>query len=163
MTLIISNKKNSKLIYIIGLTLLTGTLDIVAAILTNPNITAINIFKYIASGVFGKAAFSGGMDMVWWGIGLHYLITLLFCIFFFLLHPMFYSWFRNKFLTGVVYGIVTWFVMSHGVVPLSHAPLPSFELIKMLKACSILIICIGLPVSYISTSYYFIKPGKLQS
>lgn len=163
MTLQISTKKNSKLIYIIGLTLLTGTLDMTAAVITNPNATLEKVSKYIASGVFGSAAFNGGMDMVWWGIGLHYLIALLFCTFFFLLHPMFYSWFRSKFLTGVIYGIVIWFVMSHGVVPLSHAPLPSYELIKMLKACSILIICIGLPLSYISTSYYFIKPGKLQS
>ena len=163
MTLEISTKKNSKLIYITGLTLLTGTLDAIAAILTNADTTIVNIFKYIASGVHGAEAFSGGMDMVWLGIGLHYLIALLFCTFYFLLHPMFYSWFRNNFLTGVVYGIVAWFVMSHGVVPLSHAPLPSFTFINMAKACAILIVCLGLPVSYISTGYYFIKPGKLQS
>lgn len=163
MTLKISPNKNSKLVYIIGLTLLTGTLDFAAAILTNPNASFEKTAKYIASGVFGSATFNGGTDMVWWGIGLHYLIALLFCTFYFLLHPMFYSWFRDQFLTGVIYGIVAWFIMSHGVVPLSHAPLPSFELVNMLKACAILIVCLGLPVAYISTGYYFIKPGKLRS
>ncbi len=163
MTLEISTKRNSKLIYIIGLTLLTGTLDAAAAILTSPNPNFANTFKYIASGVFGNEAFAGGTDMVWYGIGLHYLIALLFCAAYFLLHPMFYSWFRTSFLTGLIYGIVAWFIMSHGVVPLSHAPLPAFTLASMSKACAILIVCLGLPVSYISTSYYFIKPGKLQS
>jgi len=157
MTLEISTKRNSKLIYIIGITLLTGTLDALAAILMNFKIGPAAIFKYIASGVFGKAAFTGNTDMVLWGIAFHYGIALLFTTALFLLHPMFYSWFRTKFLTGLIYGIVIWFIMSHLVVPHSYAPPPSFKLVNMLKACSIIIICVGLPISYISTGYYFYK------
>lgn len=157
MALEISTKRNSKLIYIIGITLLVGSLDLLAAILMNWKTGPAGILKYIASGVFGSPAFKGGTDMVLYGLLFHYGIALLFTTTLFLLHPMFYSWFRTKFLTGVIYGIVIWFIMSHGVVPLSHAPFPSFKLIGMLKACSIIILCVGLPISYISTGYYFYK------
>ena len=157
MALEISTKRNSKLIYIAGLTLITGSLDALAAILTNLNMGAASIFKYIASGVFGNAAFTGGSDMALWGLGLHFLIALLFCTALFLLHPMFYSWFRTKLLTGVIYGIAIWLIMSHVVLPLSHAPGQPFTLVGMLKACVIHIICLGLPISYISTGYYFYK------
>ncbi len=157
MALEISTKRNSKLIYIIGITLLVGTLDLLAAILMNWETGPTGILKYIASGVFGPSAFDGGTNMFWYGLLFHYGIALLFTTALFLLHPMFYSWFRTKFLTGVIYGIVIWFIMSHGVVPLSDAPLPPFTLVSMLKACGILIVCVGLPISYISTGYYFYK------
>ena len=157
MALEISTKRNSKLIYIIGITLLVGTLDILAAFILNWKMGPEGILKYIASGVFGPSAFKGSTDMVLYGLLFHYCIALLFTTALFLLHPMFYSWFRTKFLTGFIYGIVIWFIMSHGVVPLSDAPLPAFKLLNMLKACSVIILCVGLPISYISTGYYFYK------
>ncbi|GAB2981867.1 hypothetical protein GCM10027049_17700 [Mucilaginibacter puniceus] len=157
MALEISTKRNSKLIYIIGITLLVGTLDLLAAVLMNWKTGPAGILKYIASGVFGPSAFDGGNEMVWYGLLFHYGIALLFTTALFLLHPMFYSWFRTKFLTGIIYGIVIWLIMSHGVVPLSYAPLPSFTLVSTVKACSVIILCVGLPISYISTGYYFYK------
>ncbi|MEO8887532.1 MAG: hypothetical protein ABI367_15820 [Mucilaginibacter sp.] len=157
MALEISQKRNSKLIYIIGLTLLTGTLDAVAAILTNLKVSAATVFQYIASGVFGKAAFAGGTTMELYGMGLHYLIALLFTTALFLLHPMFYSWFRFKFLTGIIYGVAIFFIMNRLVVPFSQIPPKPFDGVAAIKASGILIICFGLPISYIATGYYFYK------
>jgi len=157
MSLAISTKKNSMLIYIIGIGLLTGTLDAIAAIIDNWKIPAAFIFKYIASGVFGKAAFAGGPNMVLWGVLFHYLISFLFTTAFFLLHPMFYSWFRNKLVTAIFYGLITWVVMNVIVLPLTNIPPQHFQLIPGLTACGILIVCIGVPVSFIATGYYFYK------
>jgi len=51
--------------------LLVGTLDILAALFhyyisTHKN--PLNVFKYIASGVFGKKAFTSGSSMITWGV-----------------------------------------------------------------------------------------------
>jgi len=157
MALAISTKKNSMLIYIIGIGLFTGTLDAIAAIIDNWKIPSAFIFKYIASGVFGQAAFAGGENMVLWGILFHYLIAFLFTTAFFLLHPMFYSWFRNKLVTAIFYGIVAWVIMTVIVLPLTNIPPQHFHLIPGLIACGILIVCIGVPISFIATGYYFYK------
>lgn len=158
MALALSTKKNSMLIYIIGIGLLTGTLDAVAAIIYNWKIPSASIFKYIASGAFGKTvAYAGGTNMVIWGVFFHYLIAFIFTTTLFLLHPMFYSWFRNKLLTAIFYGILIWVIMNIIVVPLTSLPARPFNFIHSLIDCSILIVCFGLPISFIATGYYFYK------
>ena len=64
MILAISTKKNGKFIYILILGFVTGTLDALCATLTNLKIGGAVVFKYVASGYFGKAAMAGGSDMV---------------------------------------------------------------------------------------------------
>jgi len=157
MALTISTKRNSMLIYIIGIGLLTGTLDALGAVVSAWNIPADSIFRYIASGIFGKAAFTGGDEMVVWGVLFHYATAFAFTTIFFLLHPMFYSWFRNSVITAIFYGIIIWAVMNLAIVPLSHIQPHPLALIPALKACSILIVCLGLPISLIATDYYFYK------
>ena len=48
--------------------LIAGTLDISAAILFLANGNAAGVLKYIASGAFGKDAFTGGDEMLAWGV-----------------------------------------------------------------------------------------------
>jgi len=157
MALAISTKRNGKLLYILGVGVLTGSLDAFAAILNNWKIPAAIIFKFIASGIFGKAAFAGGTKMIAWGILFHYLIAFAFTTVLFLLHPMFYSWFRNKILTAVFYGIVIWAIMNLVVVPLSNIPARNLQVAGSLTDCGILIITLGLPISFIATGFYFYK------
>jgi len=158
MALELSTKRNSALIYIIGIWLLTGTLDAASAIIYNWKIPAATIFKFIASGFFGKAvAYAGGTTMVMWGVFFHYLAALVFTTVLFLLHPMFYSWFRNKVVTAIFYGIVIWAIMNLVVVPLSKIPPRPFNTQHSIIDCCILIVCFGLPISFIATGYYFFK------
>jgi len=152
--------KNNRLAYIIGTGLLAGTLDGLSAIIYNWKIKAATIFKFIASGFFGKAtAFTGGAGMVLWGIFFHYLIAITFTTVLFMLHPIIYARPRNRFLTGIVYGVFIWAVMNLVVVPLSKIPARPFHLTNSLTDCGILIICIGLPVSIIATRYYQHRSG----
>ena len=81
--------KTKTLIRILWIGLLTGTLDGLAALILNYKISAATIFKFIASGMFGKAAFKGGAEMVVAGVVFHYLIALLFTGAFYLLYPFF--------------------------------------------------------------------------
>ena len=55
--------------------IVTGTLDAILALLINFKVPAAIIFKFIASGLFGAAAFSMGNSAVLYGILIHYCIA----------------------------------------------------------------------------------------
>ena len=140
--------------------LFTGLMDGLAAILQytlNGGKNPANIFKFIASGLFGKEAFTGGTMMVAWGIVFHFLIAFLFTLLFFLAFPKI-EWLRqNKILGGILYGVVIWAIMNLLVVPLSNTPPVPFQPLKALVAAMILIVCVGLPVSLLANKYYLYK------
>jgi hypothetical protein len=133
--------------------LLVGTLDISAAIvhfLINGGKEPINIFIYIASGVFGKAAFETGAPMAWWGLFFHYLIATIWTAFFFLIHPRFGIAGRSWILIGVLYGIFVWLMMNRVVLQMANTPKNPFRWTNAIINCMILIAMIGLPLSYIA-------------
>ncbi|HXB93468.1 MAG TPA: hypothetical protein VNU72_14315, partial [Puia sp.] len=70
--------------------LIAGTLDASAAIISyylHGGHQPARIFRFIASGVFGKQATSGGTDMVVYGVLFHYFIAFCFTAVFFILYP----------------------------------------------------------------------------
>ena|SRR3569833_245516 len=131
--------------------LLAGTLDALAAIIWAHKVPPAAIFQYIASGVFGKAAFQAGSDMVLWGLTFHYLIAMGFTIAFYFAYPLFYKLFRNKYIIACAYGILTWFIMNLAIVPLSKIGFTPFKHVSgILIGMCILIICIGLPAAWVA-------------
>lgn len=129
---------------------LVGTLDILAAFIefyimrhTNPLV----IFVGIASGIFGRAAFTGGPTMMVWGLIFHYLIALAFTAFFFWISPRIPSFRRRWILAGIGYGIFIWIIMRLIVLPLSRVHLLGFRPGMELIAAAILIVCIGIPLA----------------
>lgn len=142
--------------------LLAGTLDGLAAIIVYVQVLGLisfsQLFQGIARGVFGKSAFSGGTPMVLYGIFFHYLIAYIFSIIYFFMFPII-SFFRlHKFLSGLLYGLLVWLVMNLLVLPLVKINMP-FHLVGVIRGIVILMICVGLPVSFIVSRYY-IKYGK---
>jgi uncharacterized membrane protein YagU involved in acid resistance len=133
-----------------GLDLLTAFADYYIATGKGPE----NVLKYIASGVFGTSAFTGGNTMLLWGVLFHYIIAFIFTLFFFYLFRRIKFMQSNTILTGILYGIFIWLIMNMIIVPISHAPTGSFDLLKSIKAALILIIMIGLPLSIIAKRYY---------
>ncbi len=88
--------------------LLVGTLDGLSAVvqyLINGGSDISKVFQFIASGVFGNAAFSGGTTMALYGVVFHYIIALVWVILFFLLYPKIIKKPLNKYLVGTAYGI----------------------------------------------------------
>ncbi len=61
---------------------------------------------------------------------------------------------KNWIALGVIYGIVVWAGMNLVVVPLSNTPKGPLTLNGSLIAVFVLIICIGLPISYFAKKYY---------
>ncbi len=135
---------------IIGTGLVAGVLDGVAAELLyfisggkNPSI----VFQYIASGIFGKEAFSGGSLMVVWGIALHLLIASSWTLIYFFVYPWLPMLSRKKILAGILYGPTIWLVMNLVVLPLSHVRHQPFDYMRALTGIVVLMAAVGLPVS----------------
>ncbi|MFB9841517.1 hypothetical protein [Mucilaginibacter ginsenosidivorans] len=141
---------------LVSLCLLTGTLDAMAALLIGYKVSPAVIFQFIASGWFGKAAFAGGTAMVLWGILFHYLIASAFSIVFFILYPGFIQVLKNKYLTGVVFGLMTWAIMNLAVLPLTNIPKRAggVKPLSLIEGIVALIIAIGIPVAVITERYY---------
>ncbi|MDQ6762739.1 MAG: hypothetical protein M3015_08930 [Bacteroidota bacterium] len=146
--------------------LLVGTLDISAAFLQSFIKTGkgpAGVLKYIASGAFGNAAFSGGAGMIICGLLFHYIIAIFFTFFFFLIFAKLYSALKSKFLIALLYGVFMWAFMKFIVVPLSATPKFPFDWTNAVIGIAILIICISLPLSFIAYRYENLTDKKINN
>jgi hypothetical protein len=137
--------------------LVVGTLDISAAfthyfLKTGKN--PVDVLKFVASGFFGGDAFTDGAEMIVAGLAFHYFIVFSFTMFFFLLFPKLNFLAKNKIITGILYGVFVWCVMNLIVVPLSKIPQRPFNLSSALINMAILIVCIGIPLSFRASNYF---------
>jgi len=141
--------------------LVAGTLDITIACFQyylKTGKSPGNVFRFIASGIFGKAAFTGGMAMAAAGLLLHYIIAFTWTIIFFKLYPGIALLRKNIILTAVLYGAFVWLIMNRVVLPLSAAPPQPFIIKQAAIAMLILICAIGLPLSIFAKSHYSNRP-----
>lgn len=139
--------------------LLVGILDIAAVILKHFIETGKDpspLFKFIASGVFGKAALEGGLLMIVWGIVFHFMIAFLFSLVLYLIYPIAVQWLKNKWVTGLVYGMTIWIIMNQAVLPLSLAPQSTgFNPAQAAIEIAILICMAGIPIALIAHKYHY--------
>lgn len=164
MSTISIQKKPSVAFAIIKTGLLVGTLDGIAAILWGfcyTHVISLKLFAFIASGIFGKAAFTGGTVMIFYGILVHYFIAFCFTVEWFLLYPFFNSLLRNKYIIAVFYGVATWEIMDKIVLPLSNVAKQPSNFTNALTGCVILIFTVGLTVALMAHSYYYKVKGRL--
>lgn len=137
--------------------LLAGTLDISVALtyysLRTGN-APVRVLRYIASGVFGEAALSGGAGMAALGLLLHYLIALIWTLVFYKLYPLLPWSGKGRAVTGLAYGVVIWLVMNLVVVPLSNTPKAPFNPVQAVIGACILMFAVGLPISLIVGGRY---------
>lgn len=133
--------------------LIVGTLDISAAFI-NTWITAGRgpdaVLNFVASGVFGPDAFTGSLVMTLMGLLFHYVIAMAWTWLFFRAYPKISTWVPNWIVLGVLYGIFVWIVMNRLVVPLSNTPKFPFNLKSAIINAAILVVCIGLPLSWLA-------------
>jgi hypothetical protein len=133
--------------------LLCGTLDAITPMIFY-RISPARLFQIIATGAFGKAALSGAMATVLWGVGFHYFIALSWTALFFLVFPKFRLQNGNQFVIGLCYGIVIWLVMNLVVLPLSNALRGPVNLKSVLIGMMMLMIMVGLPISIMARRFY---------
>jgi hypothetical protein len=137
-----------KFVLITGI--IAGLADIMGATISfmmSGGSNPVRILQYIASGVYGKAAFDGGTGMAILGFLFHMFNAMAFTLFFFIIYPTLRKISENPYVWIVVYGAAVWTVMNKIVVPLSNVTrLGTPTLRGMAIQMGILIICIGIPV-----------------
>jgi len=136
---------------------LAGTSDIVAACLqyylqTGKN--PVNVLKFVASGIFGNAAFSGGAMMAFAGLLFHFLITIGFTFLFFIIYGKMKIARISPVASAIVYGAFMWAFMQFGVMSFANTPPVKIHFLNAVTAIIILIVCIGLPVAFAARRYY---------
>ena len=149
--------KNASIKTIIIAGLIVGTLDILAAFADYYIATGKGpegVLRFIASGVFGKAAFTGTTIMIWLGLLFHFIIAFGLTIFFFIIYPKIKFLQLNIILTAIIFGIASWLITNLIIVPLSNTPSIPFKFSNALKAFCILVFTIGAPLSIIFKNFY---------
>jgi hypothetical protein len=137
--------------------LLAGSLDIFLACLNAfiaKGTSPVIVLQFIASGAFGKAAFSGGWLMPLAGLLFHFIIAYSFTALFFWLYPSIKIMSKSIVATAIVYGIFIYVVMNLLVLPLTKIPAIPFRLEKAVIAVLILIGAIGLPLSIAARTFF---------
>ncbi len=154
-------RRRSALKAIFAAWLVAATLDITAATLNylftfGGRLTIL--YQFIASGVFGRNAFSGGLLMALLGLLFHYTIALIWTLIFYFLFPRVKVFQRNRLVTGIIYGLVVWTAMNLVVLPLSGVPHIPFRPVQTTLAVLYVVFCIGVPISMIIGKFYSVAP-----
>jgi len=104
-------------------TLVVGILDAADALIFFglKGATPTRIFQSIASGLLGRAAFSGGLRTALLGVALHFIIAFLIVSTFLVASRYIRILRRAPVWSGLIYGIAVYLVMNFVVVPLSAA------------------------------------------
>jgi hypothetical protein len=147
------NSKGFILVVIVSW-LIAGTLDALAATFILGKGNWAGVFKFVASGLYGKDAFTGGNAIAIQGLIMHYIIALSFTLVYFFSYPYLGFLHKNVVLSSIIYGVFVFVVMTFCVVPLSKIGFRSFQPVPALINLIILMLCISLPITYIASKYY---------
>ncbi len=105
---------------------IAGLLDIIFAIsfAAYNGATPARLLQTIASGLFGKSAFTGGAQMAGLGLLLHFAMSLAWAGVFYLLACKVPLLVQQPVLSGIVFGVIVFLIMRLVVLPLSAFPFP---------------------------------------
>ena len=130
--------------------LVVGTLDIAWAILywgimrgTSP----LRIFQSVAAGLLGPASFRGGIGTVILGAALHYFISLMIVLVYWLAARAWPELVHRPLFWGMLYGIAVYLVMNYVVIPLSATSRPKFNAPWVIGSVIVHALLVGLPAA----------------
>lgn len=143
----------SLFVSVIGAWLLAGTLDITGATIhfkLRGGGSLSKLLQFIASGMLGRVAYDKGNASAALGLVLHYLFALIWTVVFFVAARAIPWLTQNAILSGVIYAIFVWGVMSFIVIPFSKIGKRPINVLQSLIGLCILIVCIGLPIALLA-------------
>ena len=150
----VRSPKGNALTTIVIAGVVAGILDLAAACISawlRTGTSPVRVAQFIASGLLGPAAFTGGAASAALGVACHFLIALGAA-------AVFYAASRRlRFLVewpvsmGLLYGIPVYLFTTLVVVPLSRVPPPRVAppLSAKITAALIIMFCVGLPIALI--------------
>src|SRR5882724_4888439 len=133
--------------------LIVGALDAVAACVNaylQRGVSPFGVFRFVASGVFGKEAFTGGWDIAALGLLFHFAIAIGWTSLFFVTYHKLKILQLNKIYVGLCYGIFVWLGMNFAVLPLSNVPPLVYRLVPTVIMIGIHMFVIGLSISLLA-------------
>ena len=135
-----------------------GALDILAAVTiypaAYPGLTPMRVLQSVAAGVQGAAAREGGWASAFLGLGLHFVIALVFGLVLAAAMARLEISRRLWPLTGLVYGVSVYFFMQKIVLPLSQVVMGSGpDLKSMAIGLAIHVFIFGIPSAFIARRF----------
>jgi len=131
-------------------TLFIGTCDILFAIIfwRSRGVTPMRIFQSISAGLYGKAAFTGGLRTAEVGAGLHYFISFCIALVYYLASRTFRPLMRRPTIYGSIYGVLVYLVMNYIVIPLSATKRGPFQFSWVAWSIVVHAFLIGVPAAF---------------
>jgi hypothetical protein len=137
--------------------LLAGVLDGSSAVVNHwvhGGHTPERIFNFIASGIVGPDAMTGGTPMVLLGILLHMLIAMTWTALIFVAAAR-VAWIRqHSVMAALPVGLTVWLVMNLVVLPLSRVSTRPTTITSNVTGALILVVFIALPSTLLARRYY---------
>jgi hypothetical protein len=117
-------------------------------------VAPIKIPQSIASGILGRAAYSGGLGTALLGLALHLFIALFWAAIFVLAAQGVRALSRHAILSGMAYGVLIYTVMYSLVLPKSNVfPRPHFSHIVFINNVAAMVFLVGIPIS-LANAYF---------
>lgn len=138
-------------------TAIAGSLDITAASIQaylSSSVTPDRLLRYIASGLFGADAYSGGIEYMAIGLFVHFLIVFACAVTYFFTYPTIRFLHISSWLSSFLVALAAWIITTRVIIPVSQIQPAPFNATKVLIAIAILYGCIGLPITLIANKYY---------
>lgn len=132
--------------------LLVGVLDGLDAVIFFglSGVSPVRIFQHVASGLLGRASFSGGVATVALGVVLHFLIAFIITIIYYAASLRFPVLIQRAILCGTLYGVAVYLVMNYVVIPLSAAQSTTFSTGAFLNGVIGHALLVGLPIGLVT-------------
>jgi hypothetical protein len=109
----------------------------------------IRVFQAVASGLLGKASFSGGLATSLLGVALHFFIAFGVVVTYFLAAGKMEALTSHPVISGLLYGIVVYFFMNYVVIPFSAMGKSPFSFPAFLNGVFGHMLLVGLPCALI--------------
>lgn len=112
------------------------------------------VFRYIASAMFGNAAYTGDGTMIVAGVALHFMVAVMWSVVFFVAYRYWPLLRSNKWVVGCLYGLFVWLMMNLVVVPLTQAPPLKFTWQGAVTGWLIHMLLVGIPIVLLTRWWY---------
>lgn len=99
--------------------------------------------------------------MALYGLLFHFIIAFSFAIAYFLAFPYLPFLRKHPVISGLLYGVVAWCITNLIVLPLSNVKMGPFTTAGVLRSMIILMLMIGLPISWIVRRHYARKEAAM--
>jgi hypothetical protein len=113
-------------------------------------VNQLRIFQSVASGLIGRAAFSGGIATYALGLLLHVVVGLCIATVFYLASLRWAALLIRPVVCGLIYGMIAYLGMNYVVIPLSAAHSGSFHLTYFVIEIIGHAFLVGLPIALIA-------------